>query len=164
MPDGKDLVRVELAFHKMLPTIRLYKKGAESRRQPLLARASPQLRPDRRADRRQHADSRRQRRRHHQPSRHYRTQHLPPSDTNASHRQLRSRHHLPSCNLHLRLLLQFLRPKRSQGPSHRRLLQPLQRYEPSTFASRPAKRCRRTYSGSPPHSFLPGHQGPVVQS
>ena len=31
---GKDLVRVELTFHKKLPTPRVYKKGAESRRQP----------------------------------------------------------------------------------------------------------------------------------
>ena len=34
MSDGKDLVRVELTFHKKLPTPRIYKKGAESRRQP----------------------------------------------------------------------------------------------------------------------------------
>ena len=33
MSDGKDLVRVELTFHKVLPTDR-YKKRAESRRQP----------------------------------------------------------------------------------------------------------------------------------
>ena len=34
MSDGKDLVRVELTFHKNQPTTRLYKKGAESRGQP----------------------------------------------------------------------------------------------------------------------------------
>ena len=34
MSDGMDLVRVELTFHKKLPTPRVYKKGAESRRQP----------------------------------------------------------------------------------------------------------------------------------
>ena len=34
MSDGKDLVRVELTFHKKLPTPRYYKKGAESRKQP----------------------------------------------------------------------------------------------------------------------------------
>ena len=34
MSDGKDLVQVELTFHKKLPTSRIYKKGAESRRQP----------------------------------------------------------------------------------------------------------------------------------
>ena len=34
MSDGKDLVRVELTFHKKLPTPRYYKKAAESRRQP----------------------------------------------------------------------------------------------------------------------------------
>ena len=34
MSDGKDLVRVELTFHKKLPTPRYYKKGVESRRQP----------------------------------------------------------------------------------------------------------------------------------
>ena len=34
MSDGKDLVRVELTFHKNLPTSRIYKKGAECRRQP----------------------------------------------------------------------------------------------------------------------------------
>ena len=34
MSDGKDLVWVELTFHKNLPTQRLYKKGAVSRRQP----------------------------------------------------------------------------------------------------------------------------------
>ena len=34
MADGKDLVQVELTFHKKLPTPRIYKKGAESRRQP----------------------------------------------------------------------------------------------------------------------------------
>ena len=34
MSDGKDLIRVELTFHKKLPTPRYYKKGAESRRQP----------------------------------------------------------------------------------------------------------------------------------
>ena len=34
MSGGKDLVRVELTFHKKLPTPRFYKKGAESRRQP----------------------------------------------------------------------------------------------------------------------------------
>ena len=33
MSDGKDLIRVELTFHKKLPTPRFYKKGAESRRQ-----------------------------------------------------------------------------------------------------------------------------------
>ena len=37
MSDGKDLVRVELTFHKVLPTNR-YKKRAESRRQPSPAR------------------------------------------------------------------------------------------------------------------------------
>ena len=34
MSDGKDLVRVELTFHKKLLTPRYYKKEAESRRQP----------------------------------------------------------------------------------------------------------------------------------
>ena len=34
MSDGKDLVRVELTFHKALPTKPYYKKRAESRRQP----------------------------------------------------------------------------------------------------------------------------------
>ena len=34
MSDGKDLVRVELTFHKKLLMPRFYKKGAESRRQP----------------------------------------------------------------------------------------------------------------------------------
>ena len=34
MFDGKDLVQVELTFHKKLPTPRSYKKGAEIRRQP----------------------------------------------------------------------------------------------------------------------------------
>ena len=34
MSDGKDLVRVELTFHKNLPTSRFYKKGAVSRMQP----------------------------------------------------------------------------------------------------------------------------------
>ena len=34
MSDGKVLVRVELTFHKKLPTPRVYKKWAESRRQP----------------------------------------------------------------------------------------------------------------------------------
>ena len=34
MSDGKDLVRVELTFHKNQPTPRVYKKGAVSRRQP----------------------------------------------------------------------------------------------------------------------------------
>ena len=34
MSDGKDLVRVELTFHKALPTKHYYKKRAESRRQP----------------------------------------------------------------------------------------------------------------------------------
>ena len=34
MSDGKDLVRVELTFHKKLPTSQVYKKGVESRRQP----------------------------------------------------------------------------------------------------------------------------------
>ena len=34
MSDGKDLVRVELTFHKNLPTPRVYKKEAESWRQP----------------------------------------------------------------------------------------------------------------------------------
>ena len=33
MSDGKDLVGIELTFHKKLPTPRVYKKGAESRRQ-----------------------------------------------------------------------------------------------------------------------------------
>ena len=36
MSDGKDLVRVELTFHKNLPMPRIYKKGAEIRRQPVL--------------------------------------------------------------------------------------------------------------------------------
>ena len=35
MSDGKDLVRVELTFHKNQPTTRLYKKGAKSMRQPV---------------------------------------------------------------------------------------------------------------------------------
>ena len=34
MSDGKDLVRVELTFHKALPTEPYYKRRAESRRQP----------------------------------------------------------------------------------------------------------------------------------
>ena len=34
MADGKDHVRVELAFHKNLPTQPIFKKRAESRRQP----------------------------------------------------------------------------------------------------------------------------------
>ena len=34
MSDGKDLVRVELTFHKALPTKPYYKRRAESRRQP----------------------------------------------------------------------------------------------------------------------------------
>ena len=34
MSNRKDLVQVELTFHKKLPTLRFYKKGAESRRQP----------------------------------------------------------------------------------------------------------------------------------
>ena len=34
MTDGKDLVPVELTFHKNLPTTRFYKKGVESKRQP----------------------------------------------------------------------------------------------------------------------------------
>ena len=34
MSDGKDLVRVELTFHKALPTKPYYKKRVESRRQP----------------------------------------------------------------------------------------------------------------------------------
>ena len=34
MSDGKDLVRVELNFHKTLPTKPYYKRRAESRRQP----------------------------------------------------------------------------------------------------------------------------------
>ena len=34
MSDGKDLVRVELTFHKALPTKPYYKKRAGSRRQP----------------------------------------------------------------------------------------------------------------------------------
>ena len=34
MADGKDYVRVELTFHKNLPTQPIYKKRAESRRQP----------------------------------------------------------------------------------------------------------------------------------
>ena len=34
MADGKDHVRVELTFHKNLPTLPVYKKWAESRRQP----------------------------------------------------------------------------------------------------------------------------------
>ena len=36
MLDGKDLVRVELTFHKVLPT-KSYKKRAESKRQPALS-------------------------------------------------------------------------------------------------------------------------------
>ena len=34
MADGKDHVRVELTFHKNLPTLPVYKRRAESRRQP----------------------------------------------------------------------------------------------------------------------------------
>ena len=34
MSEGKDLVRVELTFHKALPTKPYYKRRAESRRQP----------------------------------------------------------------------------------------------------------------------------------
>ena len=34
MADGKDHVRVELTFHKNLPTQAIFKKRAESRRQP----------------------------------------------------------------------------------------------------------------------------------
>ena len=34
MSDGKDLVRVELTFHKALPTKPYYKRRAQSRRQP----------------------------------------------------------------------------------------------------------------------------------
>ena len=34
MADGKDHVRVELTFHKTVPTLPVYKRRAESRRQP----------------------------------------------------------------------------------------------------------------------------------
>ena len=34
MADGRDHVRVELTFHKNLPTLPVYKRKAESRRQP----------------------------------------------------------------------------------------------------------------------------------
>ena len=54
MSDGKDLVRVELTFHKALPTMSYYKWRAESRRQPapsageLTRQPAPAARPTRR--------------------------------------------------------------------------------------------------------------------
>ena len=119
LSDGKDLVRVELTFHKTQPTSRYVKKRAKGGSlHPLLVSglASPQLLEDRRRrrpDRRLQADNlRRRRRHHHQPSRHCRQQHLPPSDINASHRQQRSHHHRSSCDQQHRL-------QRSQGQSRR---------------------------------------------
>ena len=108
MSDGKDLVRVELTFHKKLPTPRVYKKGAESGGSllPLLASglASPHLLEDRR-----HAENRRRwrgRRYHH----HHRLQHRRRirSSNYATRIQLPSPYHRLSSDQHQRL------------PSHRR--------------------------------------------
>ena len=86
----------------------------------------------RRPDRRLHADNLRRRRRHQcHISRHCRYQHLPPSDTNASHRQQRSRRHRSLWNQLHCLLLQHRHRRKSQGPSHRR--RPL--HQPNTFTS-----------------------------
>ena len=137
MSYGKDLFRVELTFHKNLPTTKFYKRcvvvggggggGGEGGSKaggslhPLLARLT-QLRQDlqnRRTDPRLRADSlRRRRRHHHQPSRHCRPHHLGPLDDNASHRQQRSCHHLFLCDLQHHLLLKILRLQK-QGSSRR---------------------------------------------
>ena len=115
MSEGKDLVRVELTFHKKLPAPRVYKKGAESRRQPappppppLLASglASPHLLKDRR-----HAENRRRwrgRRYHH----HHRLQHRRRirSSNYATRIQLPSPHHRLSSDQH----------QHQRLPSHRR--------------------------------------------
>ena len=74
MSDGKYLVRVELTFHKKLPTPRIYKKGAESRRQPAALLASGLASPLQLQDRR-HAENRRRwrgRRYHHRHRLYYR--------------------------------------------------------------------------------------------
>ena len=131
MADGKDHVRVELTFHKNLPTLPVYKRKAESRSSlhPLLASglASPQLldhhhhrRPDRRL---QHADSRQRRRRDNTASitdTMYRSTHQLLSQYQDHRRQHRSRHHPSFGNQLHRLLFQNRHHRRSREQSHRR--------------------------------------------
>ena len=132
MSDGRDLVHVELTFHKALPTKPYYKRKAESRRQPAPSagewprQPAPAARPTTRS-----TPASRRRRRHHQLNRHCTPQHLPPSDINASHRQQRLHHRQPSWNLLHRLPLQNHHRRRSQELSRqRRTLHPR-----STFMS-----------------------------
>ena len=126
LSDWKDLVHVELTFHKNQPTSRYDKKRAESRRQPAPSAGEWPRQPT--APRRppttttRSTPAHRQWRRHHdQPSRHCRHHHPPPSDISASHRQQRSHHHWSSCVKQHPLLLKICCLLRSKGPSRRSL-------------------------------------------
>ena len=125
--DGKDHVRVELTFHKTLPTLPVYKRRAESRRQPApsvgewprqptAARQPPPptTRPTPPARRR------RRRRQHCQHRRHYRSSQQLSSQCKDHRRQHRSRHHLSSRDQLHRLLLQNHHRQRSREQSRRR--------------------------------------------
>ena len=128
MADGKDHVRVELTFHKTLPTLPVYKRRAESRRQPApsagewprqptAARQPHRRRPDRRL---QHADSRQRRRRQHrQHRRYYRSTQLPSQ--NQDHQRQHGSRHQPSSRDQLhRLLVRNRHRQRSREQSRRR--------------------------------------------
>ena len=127
MADGKDHVRVELTFHKTLPTLPVYKKRVESRwqlassagewpRQPTAARRRPP--PERRL---QHADSRQRRRRrqHRQQHIYYRSTHQLPSQYQDHQRQHRSRHQPSSRNPLHRLLIHNRHRRKSREQTRR---------------------------------------------
>ena len=128
MADGKDHVRVELTFHKMVPTLPVYKRRAKAggSLHPLLASglASPQLldvhllRPDRRL---QHAKNRQHRRRrpHRQHYRQWRSTHQISSQLQDHQRQHSSCHFHTSRNQLHRLLLQRLHMPRDLEQSRR---------------------------------------------
>ena len=128
MSDGKDLVRVELTFHKALPTKSYYKKRAESRRQPAPSAdewpRQPLLLQDlrRRPDRRMLDDSQLWRARcHHHQRRHYKTLQDNTSRMIAHRRQQPYSHRRSSLDqLHRHLLLQNHHRRRSREQSRRR--------------------------------------------
>ena len=120
--------RVELTIHKTLPTLPVYKKRAESRRQPAPSAGEWPRHPT--AARRppppmirrlQHADSRQhcRRRNHRQQLRHYRSSHRLPSHCQDHRRNYKSRHHPSSRNQLHRLLLQSPHVLRNQESSRR---------------------------------------------
>ena len=127
MSDGKDLVRVELTFHKALPTKPYYKKRAESRRQPAPSagewphQPAATTRPPTTTRSTLLDDSQLWRGRcHHHQRRHYQTLQDNTSRMISHRRQQLYSHRRSSLDQLHRLLLQNHHQRRSREQSRRR--------------------------------------------